>query len=80
MADAKGNERETKPGFSVSVSELVQSEEKSIARNGFADDHALPPPPVLSEKEAALLYRKIDLRLMPMLTIMYLCSFLDRGK
>ena len=39
----------------------------------------LPPPPTLSAAEEKKLYRRIDLRLMPILTLMYLCSFLDRG-
>ncbi|EKM57352.1 uncharacterized protein PHACADRAFT_119721 [Phanerochaete carnosa HHB-10118-sp] len=39
----------------------------------------LPPPLSLSAAEESKLYRKIDLRIMPMLTLMYVCSFLDRG-
>ncbi|PAV19560.1 MFS general substrate transporter [Pyrrhoderma noxium] len=42
-------------------------------------DPSLPPPPVLDHEQEKRLYRKIDLRLMPILSIMYLCSFLDRG-
>ena len=38
-----------------------------------------PVPPVLSEEEERRLWRKVDMRLMPILTLMYLCSFLDRG-
>ncbi|KAI0696756.1 MFS general substrate transporter [Cerioporus squamosus] len=36
-------------------------------------------PPVLTRKEQRRLWRKVDLRLMPTVTIMYLCSFLDRA-
>lgn len=43
-------------------------------------DPSLPPPPVLDHEQERRLYRKIDLRLMPILSIMYLCSFLDRGE
>jgi hypothetical protein len=39
----------------------------------------LPPAPVLSPEQEARLWRKIDRRLMPMLALMYLMSFLDRG-
>ncbi|KAJ7915251.1 MFS general substrate transporter [Mycena leptocephala] len=39
----------------------------------------LPPPPILSAEQERKLWRKIDLRLMPILTLMYLMSFLDRG-
>lgn len=56
---------------SVEVTEKVVLE--------FGGDSSLPPPPVLTVEEEKRLYRKIDLRLMPMLSLMYLCSFLDRG-
>lgn len=45
----------------------------------FGGESTLPPPPSLSPLEEKRLYRKIDLRLMPILSLMYLCSFLDRG-
>ncbi len=46
----------------------------------FGGDSSLPPPPNLSPEEEKRLWRKVDLRLMPVLAIMYLMSFLDRGK
>lgn len=45
----------------------------------FGGDTSLPPPPNLSPEEEKRLFRKIDLRLMPILSLMYLLSFLDRG-
>ncbi|THH06988.1 hypothetical protein EW145_g3694 [Phellinidium pouzarii] len=45
----------------------------------FGGDSTLPAPPVLTAQQERALYRKIDLRLMPILSLMYLCSFLDRG-
>ncbi|KAF8651375.1 hypothetical protein AX16_004822 [Volvariella volvacea WC 439] len=42
-------------------------------------EHGLPPPPTLTEEQEKKLWRKIDARLMPILTVMYLLSFLDRG-
>ncbi|KIK70108.1 hypothetical protein GYMLUDRAFT_187714 [Collybiopsis luxurians FD-317 M1] len=45
----------------------------------FGGESQLPPPPKLSEEEERKLWRKIDLRLMPILCIMYLMSFMDRG-
>lgn len=39
-----------------------------------------PPPPDFTIEQEKRLYRKIDIRLMPMLTLMYLVSFLDRGE
>lgn len=46
----------------------------------FGGESNLPPPPTLSPKEERKLWRKIDLRLMPILSLMYLFSFLDRGE
>lgn len=45
----------------------------------FGGDTTLPPPPMLTEEEEKKLYRKVDLRLMPILALMYLLSFMDRG-
>ena len=45
----------------------------------FGGDSTLPPPPTLTLEEEKRIYRKIDLRIMPILVLMYLCSFLDRG-
>jgi len=39
----------------------------------------LPPPPQLSEAEEKKLWRKVDLRLLPILTLLYLVSFMDKG-
>ena len=54
-------------------------EKKESGSFDFGGDSMLPPPPSLSLAEERKLYRKIDLRLMPILSLMYLCSFLDRG-
>ncbi|KAI1783045.1 MFS general substrate transporter [Ganoderma leucocontextum] len=43
------------------------------------EENTLPPPPVLTPQEEARLWRKIDWRIMPILTLMYLFSFVDRG-
>ena len=40
---------------------------------------SLEHPPVLTQKEQKQLWRKVDLRLMPVVVVMYLCSFLDRA-
>ena len=34
----------------------------------------------LSKEEERKLYRKIDMKIMPIVTLMYLTSFLDRGE
>ncbi|KAH9919552.1 MFS general substrate transporter [Fomitopsis serialis] len=36
-------------------------------------------PPSLTPEQEAKLWRKVDWHILPILTIMYLCSFLDRG-
>ncbi|KAH9919550.1 MFS general substrate transporter [Fomitopsis serialis] len=36
-------------------------------------------PPALTADEEKKLWRKVDVRIVPILTAMYLCSFLDRG-
>ena len=45
----------------------------------YGGEETLPPPPELTAEQERALWRKIDMRLMPILTLMYLCSFLDRG-
>ncbi|KZT63332.1 MFS general substrate transporter [Daedalea quercina L-15889] len=43
------------------------------------DDAALSTPPSLTPAQEAKLWRKVDWHIVPILSIMYLCSFLDRG-
>lgn len=45
----------------------------------FGGELSLPPPPTLTPEQERKLWRKVDLRLMPILALMYLFSFLDRG-
>ena len=59
-------------------------EEVSTNRSEFANDSKLgfqhtEPPVVLTAEEERRLYRKIDLRLIPVLTLLQLLSFMDRG-
>lgn len=37
-------------------------------------------PPVLTPEQEKKLWRKVDMRILPILTTMYLCSFMDRGE
>lgn len=46
----------------------------------FGGESKLPPAPTLTEEEERKLWRKVDLKLMPILSLMYLLSFLDRGE
>ena len=56
-----------------------ESDEEHLSVLDFGGDSQLPPPPTLTPEQERALYRKIDLRLMPILASMYLLSFLDRG-
>jgi hypothetical protein len=40
----------------------------------------VPPPATLTKEEEKKLWRKIDLKILPILTLLYLFSFLDRGE
>jgi len=44
------------------------------------DGIVVPPPMTLTEEQEKKLWRKIDLRILPILSLLYLFSFLDRGK
>ena len=39
----------------------------------------LPPPPKLNAEEEKRLWRKIDMRLIPISTALYLVSYVDRS-
>lgn len=45
----------------------------------YGGEDKLPPPPILTPQEEKRLWRKIDMRIMPIATSLYLCSFLDRS-
>lgn len=56
--------------------ETIERTEPQVSQYGAP---AIPPSPPMTAEEEKRMWRKIDMRLMPILTIMYLCSFLDRG-
>ncbi|KAI5118655.1 hypothetical protein M0805_002575 [Coniferiporia weirii] len=69
-----------KGSLSASEDAARSSEDKSKRLIvDFGGESSLPLPPTLSPEQEKNLYRKIDYRLMPILSLMYLCSFLDRG-
>jgi len=48
---------------------------------GYDSPLAVPLPCVVFDsKQESRLWRKVDLRLMPMIALMYLLCFMDRGK
>ena len=57
----------------------AMGEEKSKAAVEVMMEDRDPAPPVLSEEEERRLWRKIDWHIMPIVTVMYLCSFVDRS-
>lgn len=70
-------------GVEKNINETIverSSDEKMKEVYDFGGDTTLPAPPKLTPEQERRLWRKIDLWLMPILTLMYLCSFLDRGQ
>lgn len=65
-----------KDRISIARSEDVDARADHV---DFGGESSLPPPPTLTAEEEAKLWHKIDRRLMPILCLMYLFSFLDRG-
>ena len=49
-----------------------------IEEKTYASQHT-GPPVLLSTEEEKRVYRKIDLRLIPVMTLLQLLSFMDRG-
>ena len=64
----------------ISIVERADSEKHGsdaddrLSVEDFGGDSSLPPPPILTPVQEKALYRKVDMRLMPILTIMYLLS------
>ncbi len=52
---------------------------EALIEEAHSNQGSLPLPPVYTAEQEARLWRKIDKRFMPIVTMMYLCSFLDRG-
>lgn len=65
----------TEKGHTDAIEEAV-SRDHTLAYGG---DDTLPAPPILSVQEERRLWRRIDARLVPMTSILYLCSFVDRS-
>lgn len=63
-------------GAETSVEETRPSKPGELAYGG---DDQLPTPPTLTAEEERRLWRKVDMRLMPILMLMYLFLALDKG-
>ncbi|KAJ4466263.1 hypothetical protein J3R30DRAFT_3588956 [Lentinula aciculospora] len=66
--------------FTSSLQNKKSPEPPDSSEYDFGGESQLPPPPVLSEEDERKLWRKIDLRLMPILCLIYLMSFMDRDE
>lgn len=72
---ARGSHTESADGEKTDVSavEYVEAPDEKEAGGDAV-------PPVLTPEQEKKLWRKVDMRILPILTIMYLCSFMDRGE
>ncbi|KAI8996648.1 MFS general substrate transporter [Trametes punicea] len=59
--------------------EVLEEAPREVSGLPYGGDDRLPPPPTLTEEEEKRIWRKIDMRLLPILTIMYLFASLDRS-
>lgn len=71
---ANDKEETTKVDLEVLVGSTVDS-----TAIDFGGDSTLPPSPVLTPTQQSKLWRRIDLRLLPILALMYLMAFMDRA-
>ena len=74
----KLQEKVAECGWSEEKEKQVDVEAVEVMYIGPEGNEETPPPQFTPEEEKRV-YRKIDMRLLPILTIMYLASFLDRG-
>lgn len=63
---------------------LSPANEKTDVDSGVIEDASLHSysdecPPVLTAEEEKRLWRKVDMRLIPISVLLYLMSYLDRG-
>lgn len=68
-----------KESYEIQEIEAVPIEVASPESHKFEDVTKIPSPPPLSPNQRKRLYRKIDLRLLPILILIQVCSYLDRG-
>lgn len=69
------------PQFPPSATARMEkpSTHPKIRPESVHDSFASLTPPALTTEQERKTWRKVDLRLMPMLALLYLFSFLDRG-
>lgn len=65
-------------GIDLRVEEVSPPSDTSRVLS-YSGEEGLPAPPVLTQEEEKRLWRKIDWHILPIITVMYLCSFVDRS-
>jgi len=65
---------------SLHEKDIGSDSEHVVLPHKYGINIVVPPPMMLTEEQEKKLWRKIDLKILPILTLMYLFSFLDRGK
>lgn len=68
-----------KESYEIQELEAVPIEDGSPESYRLGDVAKTVVPPQLSPIQRKRLYRKIDLRLLPILILIQVCSYLDRG-
>ncbi len=61
------------------VEKSLRVENVIVKTDDLGGASALTDPPTLTPEEENRLWRKLDLRLLPILSLLYLFSFMDRG-
>ena len=64
----------------MGAADAKTAEATAAKESPLAASHSVQLPQVdVSDKEVQRIYRKIDVRLLPVLSVLYLMSYLDRG-
>lgn len=75
----KGSSESGKESYEIQEIEAIPIEVANPESHKLEDVTKIPSPPQLSPNQRKRLYRKIDLRLLPILILIQVCSYLDRG-
>ncbi|KAJ8474827.1 hypothetical protein ONZ51_g6961 [Trametes cubensis] len=81
MSDARAKRLSQDGSVEKAVIEVLEERSASPSSGVPAEnqDAQLPSPPNLTEEEERRIWRKVDMRLLPILTIMYLVGSVDRS-
>lgn len=66
--------------FSFSLSPPMSNGDIKVAEEGLASQHIEGPKPDWDPEAERRLVRKMDLRILPMLILMYILNYVDRTK